>query len=167
MRPPLRKPSRNTQVTISVLDRLMDDRPDETHETRHTNPSDLQAQKRMVARDMEHLLNARRPDWQEALAEFPETEGSVFNYGIPDLSGLSLLSPDDRQYLRASLEQAISHNEKRLKNVRVILEVARNQERVLHFRVDAVLEIHPSRPAVMFDAVLQLNSNVYKVKGEG
>ena len=166
MRPQSRKPGRNTQVTISVLDRLLDDRPDETHETRHMIPSDLQAQKRMVARDMEHLLNARRPDWQEALSEFPETAGSVFNYGIPDLSGLSLLSPDDRQYLRASLEQAISHNEKRLKNVRVILEVARNLDRVLHFRVDAVLEIHPSRPAVMFDAVLQLNSNVYKVKGD-
>lgn len=167
MRPLSRKPSRNTQITISVLDRLMDDHPDETHETRNFSPTDLQAQKRMVARDMEHLLNSRRPDWQEALAGFPETAGSIFNYGIPDLSGLSLLSPDDRQYLRASLEQAISHNEKRLKNVRVILEMARNLERVLHFRVDAVLEIHPFRPAVMFDAVLQLNSNVYKVKGEG
>ena len=37
-------------------------------------------------------------------------------------------------------------------------------ERLLHFRVDALLQVHPRRPPVSFDATLQLSSNAYKVR---
>jgi type VI secretion system protein ImpF len=50
-----------------------------------------------------------------------------------------------------------------LTKVRVSLDAPRETERMLRFRVDAVLKVHPSRPPVVFDAMLQLSSNAYQI----
>ncbi|WP_047239133.1 type VI secretion system baseplate subunit TssE, partial [Chromobacterium subtsugae] len=101
----------------------------------------------------------------ELFEPFPRARDSLLSYGIPDLSGISLLNPDDRETLREQLRRSIELHEPRLSRVRVNLDAPRELERHLRFRVDAVLKVHPHRPPVTFDATLQLSSNVYKVQG--
>lgn len=155
----------SARVQASILDRLLDDAPDELRESA-TGQYDIRALKQSVARDLEALLNTRKGDVDARLAEFPLARRSVIGFGVSDLTSISLLNPDDRARLREELRSAIIHYEPRLTRVRVELEAPRETERMLRFRVDAVLSTHPSRPPVTFDATLQLSSKVYRVMGQ-
>lgn len=147
----------------SVLDRLLDDHPEVTSNTpMFFEVADF---KRALARDLEALLNTRILDHSELLEPYPLAGQTVINFGIPDLSGLSLLNPDDREYLRDRVRRAIECHEPRLTRVRITLELPRDGERLLRFRVDAVLKVHPHKPPVSFDATLQLSSNAYQITG--
>jgi type VI secretion system protein ImpF len=150
-------------VHASVLDRLLDDDPGSPHDDSATL-YDVRALKQSVARDLEALLNTRTAEFDKALARYPLARNSILGYGVSDLSSISLLNPDDRARLRAELTRAIEQFEPRLKRVSVGLEEPRELERMLRFRVDAVLSTHPSRPPVSFDATLQLSTKVYRVK---
>lgn len=155
---PLTSPLRQVVSVPSVLDRLLDDEPRREAE-RLTFASDLAAYKRAVARDLEALLNSRCFDPGGRIEDYPEARRSVLTFGIADLSSLSLLNPDDRARLRERIRAAIERHEPRLSAVRVTLEPPRGLERLLRFRVDAVLRVHPRRPPVRFDALLHLSSN--------
>jgi len=148
----------------SILDRLMDDTPDNQH-NEAVMLFDLTQFKRALARDLESLLNTRTMENAELLESYPLAKSSMLQFGIPDLSGISLLNPDHRELLRERLRQAIEHHEPRLSRVRVHLDAPRELERHLRFRVDAILKVHPHRPPITFDATLQLSSSVYRVPG--
>ncbi|MFC3531975.1 type VI secretion system baseplate subunit TssE [Vogesella facilis] len=155
---------RHTRILPSVLDRLLDDQPDISH---GADPLqyELPQFRRALARDLESLLNTRVMSQPALFDAHTLANDSMLQYGIPDLSGISLLNPDDRELLREQLRRAIEIHEPRLSRVRVNLDAPRELERHLRFRVDAVLKVHPHRPPVSFDATLQLSSNVYKVQG--
>ncbi|AVG15873.1 MULTISPECIES: type VI secretion system baseplate subunit TssE [Chromobacteriaceae] len=155
---------RHAQILPSVLDRLLDDEPDQSH-IESISLFELSQFKRALARDLEALLNTRLMPLDELMESFPQACESLLTFGIPDLSGISLLNPDDRELLREQLRRSIELHEPRLSRVRVNLDAPREMERHLRFRVDAVLKVHPHRPPVTFDATLQLSSNVYKVQG--
>jgi len=155
---------RATTVLPSVLDRLLDDEPEHTQLNERVL-FELSYFRRALARDLESLLNTRLMAQTETFEEYPQASASMLRYGIPDLSGISLLNPDDRELLREQLRRAIETHEPRLSRVRISLDAPRESERHLRFRVDAVLKVHPHRPPVTFDATLQLSSNVYKVQG--
>ncbi|WP_035055123.1 type VI secretion system baseplate subunit TssE [Andreprevotia chitinilytica] len=156
---------RQTLTLPSVLDRLLDDRPSEP-EVAGAMLFEVADFKRSLARDLEALLNTRTLEHEELFDAHPLAGETVINFGIPDLSGLSLLNPDDRELLRERVRKAIDRHEPRLSRVRVSLDLPREGERLLRFRVDGVLKIHPHRPPVSFDATLQLSSNAYKVRGD-
>ncbi|WP_432719731.1 type VI secretion system baseplate subunit TssE [Jeongeupia wiesaeckerbachi] len=153
-------------IQPSILDRLLDDEPDRP-------PSgswmlfDMPDFKRALARDLEALLNTRTIDYSEIFEAYPLAAETMVGFGIPDLSGVSLLNPEDRELLRERIRKAIERHEPRLGRVRISLEAPRELERALRFRVDAILKIHPHRPPVAFDATLQLSSNVYKIRPGG
>jgi len=151
-------------VQASVLDRLLDDDPRNAQEA--AVQYDVRQLKQSVARDLEALLNTRKGDIDELLERYPLARDSVIGFGVSDLTSISLLNPDDRARLRGQLNSAIERFEPRLSHVQVELEAPREVERMLRFRVDAVLSYHPSRPPVSFDATLQLSSKVYRVKDQ-
>jgi type VI secretion system protein ImpF len=146
----------------SVLDRLLDDTP-EAPQQDVTLYFDLADFKAALARDLESLLNTRVMELDDLFAQFPLSALSVIRYGIPDMTGLSL-----QESLRGQVQYAIELYEPRLSKVRVTFNMPEkpgsHPERLLHFRVDALLKIHPRRPPVSFDATLQLSSNAYKVR---
>lgn len=159
MRPDHRQPL----ITPSVLDRLLDDHPKEAIESHHEMVFDLQHFKQAVARDLEALLNSRYIDREEDIERYPHARRSVINFGMIDLSSLGLLNPDDRALLRDKIRITIEQHEPRLTKIRVTLDIPRELDRMLRFRVDAVLKIHPNKPPVTFDAMLQLSSNAYQI----
>ncbi len=152
-----------TDLVPSVLDRLLDDKPSEPRDgSRHFGVMQLKA---VVARDLEHLLNTRTEATRVIPEDYPESAKSAAAYGLPDFMSYSLASPTDRDRIRRHLEQAIAVHEGRLTRVRVSLEEQKEHDRMLRFRVDALLEVPPEHEKVQFDAVLQLNTQTYQVKG--
>lgn len=160
----MRSRSHDSVITPSVLDRLLDDDPKATVEAHSAMYFDLRQYKRAVARDLEALLNTRCIDLDGELERYPLANGSVMSFGIIDLSSLSLLNPDDRLLLQDKIRMAIATHEPRLTEVKVTLESPKELERMLRFRVDAVLTVHPNKPPVSFDATLQLSSSSYRIK---
>ena len=157
--------SRQSLVSSSLLDRLMDDSPQTSTEAQSKTLYDVASYKRSVARDLEALLNTRCAYLgDEMLNLYPWSRDSLLQFGIVDLSSLSLLNPNDRMFLQDSIHKTIERYEPRLGKVRVSMQISHEKNQMLRFRVDALLKIHPSRPPVTFDAMLQLSSNTYVVK---
>ena len=98
----------------SVLDRLLDDEPELSHEPLTSRFQHVSQLKKAVARDLEALLNTRQETLEEVPAEFTEVSRSLLVYGLPDFTTFTLLSQNDRTRVRRSIEQAIARFEPRL-----------------------------------------------------
>jgi type VI secretion system protein ImpF len=160
-------PGSNPEVRTypSILDRLLDDEPEVAREPLHQRFHGVQQLKRAVTRDLEALFNTRQEQLTTLPAACSEVQHSLLIYGLPDFTAWSLLSSADRQRLRRVLEQAIATCEPRLTRVQVTLEPPREYERVVRFRVEALLRVEPVPESVTFDAVLQLHTLEYVVRG--
>ena len=155
---------RESNLLPSVLDRLLDDRPGVTSEPVVSRAQNLRALKRSVARDLEALLNTRRELLEEPPEDLVEVGRSIITYGLPDFTSFNLSATDDRARLRRCLEDAVTTFEPRLRRVKVAIEPARPHERVLRFRIDALLRTDPSPEPVVFDMVLQLHTQEYVIQ---
>ena len=144
----------------SLLDRLVD-RPLPEDGGRRVAVNEIRQQ---VSRDLEDLLNTRSEGARLIPDTFKECRASSLTYGILDFSSFSVLSPQDRDRIRRSLEQSISQHESRLTRVRVTLEPQRETDRALRFRVDALLDLGEENEKVQFDAVLQVATQVCTVR---
>jgi type VI secretion system protein ImpF len=150
----------------SILDRLLDNAPDVSHEPPPDRFQNLRQLKQAVTRDLEALLNTRQEVWEELPAEFTELRRSLLTYGLPDFTALSLLDPHDRTRIRRAVEQAIATFEPRLTRVRVTLEAPRPHEHTVRFHIEALLRVEPAPAPVTFDAMLQLPTQEYVVRGQ-
>jgi len=152
-------------VTLSVLDRLLDDDPKHSAEVPLSRPQSLRALKAGLKRDLEWLLNTRRtidspPDSSR------ETLRSVYHYGFADISSKSVLSPEDQGDLVKEMESAIALFEPRLKHVKVRMESAGGGTQRLSFVIEGLLQVDPAPEPVRFDTVLEIGTGQYAVKGE-
>ncbi|WP_332670541.1 type VI secretion system baseplate subunit TssE [Aromatoleum sp.] len=145
----------------SLLDRLLDDAPGAPFDAT-PSPFGAAAPKAALARDLEALLNTR-VSALSGIDALPLAARSILTFGIPDFSGLSLLSADDCETVRERVRRTIAAHEPRLTEVRVTLDALPGAERKLRFRVDAVLR-KPYDAPVRFDAVLDLASSAYRVR---
>jgi type VI secretion system protein ImpF len=153
-------------VTQSVLERLIDSDPGAETEPPQTRAQSVRQLKAALRRDLEWLLNTRQipggvPE------DFPGLEGSLYAYGLPDVSNLNASSTRDRNRLLRMLESTIMAFEPRLSGVKVsLLEAGSNSGRQLRFQIEGLLLMDPAPELISFDTVLQLSSGEYQVKGE-
>ncbi len=153
------------RITLTVLDRLIDDEPNVSSEAPASRQKSLRQLKAAVRRDLEWLLNTRQ--MVDAVPpDLKETTRSLAVYGLPDFTSYSIKSPSERNRVRRALENAISTFEPRLEDVTVSLDPMHETERVIRFRVDARLKVDPVPEPITFDTVLQLGSGQYLVQGE-
>lgn len=147
----------------TLLERLSDSAPhlpSDSHPVRLITVDEL---KDSVAQDLEALLNCRCVHDEDSFRRFPEVLKSIGSYGMGDFVGLSLANPADRNHICRSLERTIAIHERRLTQVRVLLEVDSVAVNRLHFAIHALLVVHPSAEPVFFDALLQPSSLQYSV----
>lgn len=153
-------------VTQSVIERLIDLDPAAKTDAPQTRSQSVRQLKAGLRRDLEWLLNTRQiaggvPE------QFPELEGSLYGYGLPDVSNMSASSIRDRNRLLRTLESTITAFEPRLSGVKVsIVESGQNSGRQLRFQIEALLLMDPSPELISFDTVLELSSGEYQIKGE-
>jgi type VI secretion system protein ImpF len=163
-------PSSERRVVPGLLDRLLDDDPQATVEPPWREGQVIRELKRSLRRDLEDLLNARRPldALPEGLAELP---ASLANYGLPDLQSLEVRETHDIQRLCRLIEDCIRRFETRLKNISVTPLIEPGQERPLdrrlRFAIDAVLVAEPLREAVRLRSAVDAGSNAIIVEASG
>jgi type VI secretion system protein ImpF len=161
------QPDAATAVTLSVLDRLIDEDPDSRVETPPTRSQSVRLMKTAVRRDLEWLLNTRRVAMPPS-ESLREVNRSAYIYGLPDFTTYSLSSPKDQARLVRYLQSTVKLFEPRLANIRIIpLPDNTPGTRTLHFRIEGLLLMDPAPELVSFDTVLELTSGEYEVENEG
>lgn len=152
-------------IILSVLDRLIDEDPRRSEEAPLSRAQSVRELKAAVRRDLEWLLNTRQP--LIPVPEGSELEDSLFYYGLPDVTSLSISSLKDRQRLTEAIEQALVKFEPRIANVRVtLLSTGAENISVLRFLIEGLLRLDPSPEPIRFDTLLDMSSKEYKVQGE-
>jgi type VI secretion system protein ImpF len=152
-------------VTLSLLDRLIDEDLKRSGEVHLTRSQSVRKLRDAVRRDLEWLLNTRQP--LVPAADSSELQDSLYMYGLPDITSLSVANIKDRQRLAQAIQAAVIKFEPRIANPRVNL-VTTGDEKVpaLRFAIEGMLRIDPNPEHVSFDTVLELSSGEYKVQGE-
>lgn len=144
-------------VTQSLLDRLtsQDDWPT-------TRGSSLSMYRDGIKRDVEWLLNSRRPHVDE-IGPYPLANNSVFNYGFPDLLQFSGVQTDSTA-LQFAIQQTVRTYEPRIRDPRVLLARRDTLNRSLRFHVEGRLMFENGEEEISFDTVLEITSGEYEVK---
>lgn len=157
--------SDDRQLVPTILDRLLDDNPGQAHDPLRTSGFLLRELKKSVRRDLENLLNTRYR-CREIPSHLEELETSLLSYGIPDFTGAVFANEDDRRDLRRIIERIIRQFEPRFKEVTVHLDTkSTSNDRVIRFRIDALLHADPAPEPVVFDSQLEPSSNMFFVSG--
>lgn len=139
-------------VLPSLLDRLIDDEPDQISERAQSAPVLLRDIKVNLRRDLEWLLNTRLYRSQD-FSKYPELQRSLIAYGLPDFSTVQLGSDEHREQFRAIIQATIERLEPRLRRVQVeISPLGEAHERTLYLRINAVLLIEPDPVPLLFDS---------------
>ena len=153
-------------ITLSVLDRLIDQDPRTSAEAPAPRAQSVRQLKNSVKRDLEWLLNNRRI--ADEPSEFLREVGrSLYTYGLPDFSAYSIGSAKEQSKLIRVLQNAVRLFEPRLANVRIVpVEMTTTGTRKVRFRIEGLLLMDPAPEHISFDTVLQLNNGSYQVKGD-
>jgi type VI secretion system protein ImpF len=139
----------------SVLDRLIDDAPDDAHDPPISPSEAMRRLRRSVQRDLEALLNARRR-WRSWPAHLRGLTVSPMGYGIPDFASGAFNERSAREELRAEIETTIRRFEPRFLSVSVTLvDQPDSLEPTLHMRIDALLRAEPEPERLAFDTVME------------
>jgi type VI secretion system protein ImpF len=147
----------------SILDRLID--PD-SQGTAWRQGYGVDQMVEAVQRDLEELLNTR-----QSHAGLPEEYGEVLNsivgYGLPDLTSLNALTPQQREEIGRVLEAGVAKYEPRLRDIRAtMLDPGDGKQRSVRFRIDARLCLDPA-PEVSFETIMELTTGRYSVQQPG
>lgn len=145
----------------SLLDRLTDDAPAERSESRDQRVLTAQRLRAALLRDLAWLLNTGHLETVEDLQDYPEARRSVVNYGIPDLTGLTIAGADTAQIEKA-VRQAIADFEPRIspQSLRVTAETGEDggARNALVFRIDGELWAKPAPQALCLKTQVDLET---------
>lgn len=142
------------RVQSPLLDRLIDDAPDQQRDPPVSAGDSLVALRNSVRRDLEALLNARRR-WRSWPAHMTQLATSPLGYGIPDFASGAFNEARRQEELRIEIEETIRRFEPRFLSVRVhLVDTQERLETTLRLRIEAMLHAEPAPEAVTFDTLV-------------
>ncbi|WP_187290247.1 type VI secretion system baseplate subunit TssE [Terriglobus saanensis] len=151
----------NTRETIfvqSVLDRLREKTSWPT-----TRAASLRYLKEAIRRDIEDLLNTRRPPIPE-IENYPLANVSVLNMGLQDISQLGSSADGRLEEIQRAVQQCIETFEPRLQNLIVTAKNGSTPRREIWLTIEATIQVQPAAETISFDTMLDLTSGMYSVK---
>ncbi|MCA8951017.1 MAG: type VI secretion system baseplate subunit TssE [Planctomycetes bacterium] len=118
--------------------------------------------RREVLRDLQFLLNTRG-GVSAAANSFKHVRDSIVNYGVPDLSKMTIGSDEDKRRLRAVIADVIGRFEPRIDKKTIAVELIADGEEddeedeigSIRFRVRAVLDVKPIRETFTFHTEIE------------
>ena len=156
--------SKAQKLRPSILDRLIDDRPDQNSEMEKNRHQVLNELRESVRRDLEDLLNTRFRAIS-APQGMSELNNSLINYGLPDLHTINFLSVEGKEEFCRTVADHIIQFEPRFKSVRVItMDDTWTEDTSLNFRIEAVMYAEPAPEEVVFDSALEPISAIVNVQ---
>jgi type VI secretion system protein ImpF len=154
-------------VRLSLLDRLIDNEPEQLVDKPMSAAQTLAALRRSVLRDLEALMNTRRR-WRSWAPESTQLAVSSVGYGIPDFTAGVVNDPVQRERLRAEIETTIRRFEPRFDRLRVILmENTDPLEPRLRLRIEALLHAQAAHEPVAFETVIDTATADVVVRDQG
>ena len=150
----------------SLLDRLTDDEPTKQVESREQRVFSLSRLREAVLRDLAWLLNTTEFEAGTVLDAYPEVRHSVVNYGIPDLSGVSVSSANIGE-LERDLRQAIIDFEPRILSRSLAVRLQTNESQMSHnamtFLIEGELWAQPVPLRMYFKTEIDLDIGAVQV----
>jgi type VI secretion system protein ImpF len=137
-------------ITHSLLDRLIDEDPDQAIEPAQTDAQALEHYKAGLRRDLEALLNSKRAD-VPAVERYEGLDRSVVAFGIADISTEDLATQGARDRVRRMVAQAIRVHETRLTQVDVEIDDGPSSSGI-RLRISAQLSLTKGRDSVVYEA---------------
>ena len=149
-----------------LLDRLTDEHPESTQESRDQRVISLRRFRHGVLRDLRWLLNTGSRTERDGLDEFGEAERSVLNYGIPDLCGMTAsgISPGD---VERRMLDAIRLFEPRILRESLAVKVVGldpNSHNAISFEISGDLWAEPLPDQLYIKTELDLETGQFDVK---
>lgn len=142
------------RAQLPLLDRLMDDAPDQERDRILSNVEVLEALRASVRRDLQSLLNARRR-WRSWPAGLKELATSPVAYGLPDFAAGAFGDPGRRETLRREVEETIRRFEPRFVSLKVhLVEGHDTLTGTLRLRIEALLDADPAPEPIGFDTLV-------------
>ena len=151
--------SRNYDVPFGLF--LME-RLSERREQPRAKTASLRVLKEAIRHDLEAVLNTRRP-MARLVEPFPETRGTVLDYGLEDFSDLHDTTKGHLLAMQQAVERCLAEFEPRLQDVTVNVQKGFTEKRELHLHIEARLPLYPSVETIFFDTVFDLTSQTYLV----
>ncbi len=149
-------------LRLSLMDQLIDDAPESKVEAVPTANQVYQSVVDGLKRDLLELLNTRERclSWPVQLTEL---EHSVLAYGIPDVTGAHLAAVSDRDKFLSSLGPIIRRCDPRFRTVKVVAgDMKESADRVLHFRIESVVQVEGGQEALAFDFKLEPTTRTFE-----
>jgi type VI secretion system protein ImpF len=150
----------------SLLDRLTDDEPGKLEESREKRVISATRLRDCVTRDVSWLLNCVSLDVGVDLDDYPEVARSVVNFGIPDLTGVSL-SGINSDTLQRQIKEVILAFEPRLTASTLRVTVNSNQKRMdrqaLRFNIESEMWAQPIPLNLYLKTEVDLETGNFKV----
>lgn len=154
----------------SLLDRLCDDEPQATQESRDKRVMSLRRLREAVLRDLAWLLNTNDLTSAEDLRDYPLVSQSVLNYGMPALAGHTV-SNVELPAIERLLKQAIINFEPRvLKNtlkVRVVAADDQMNHNAMSFVIEGDLWAQPIPQRLYLKTEIDLETGSVTVTDQG
>jgi type VI secretion system protein ImpF len=152
-----------------LLDRLTDNEPEVSKESRDQRVVSIRRYKRAVLRDLGMILNTKRHPLHDNIYEFSEAARSVLNYGIPDVCGatISAISPAE---FESQVKQAFLCFEPRISrkqlSVRLVTPLDSANIRTISFEIEGELWAQPLPDHLFVKTEVDLETGHHKLKGE-
>lgn len=150
----------------ALLDRLTDNEPDKTVESRDSRILSIEKLHDCVVRDLSWLLNSENAASTLDLTDHPQVAASTLNFGIPSLSG-QMMSRMDRRKLEEDIRVSIVRFEPRLLadsiRVHALLEESESQPHSIRFEIEATLWAQPLPLQLLVKAEVDLETSNFNV----
>lgn len=145
----------------SLLDRLTDDEPGNLREPLERRIFSIRRLRESVLRDLGWLLNTTNMSHRDDIDRYEEAVGSVINYGIVDLAGMTSTSIDAKD-LASQVRAAIVRFEPRLLHESLIVEAEIDHDSMAHntlrMRVEGELWAVPAPLRILINTAFDLES---------
>lgn len=153
--------SQKERLQPSLLDRLTDRDPERKVESRTERVLSLQQLRKSVIRDIGWLLNTGNLAVGQNLENFPDVTHSVINYGMPELSGMSVANIDT-ETLISNIKQSIVDFEPRiLRNtikINIVVDEDKMNNKAVSFEIEGELWAQPAPLRVYLKTELDLET---------
>lgn len=153
----------------SLLDRLTDDEPGNSKESRDKRVLSIRKLRDYIRRDLAWLLNTGNLSDVQDLSDYPLVAESVVNYGMPDLTGITVSNADEGA-LERHLRQVILRYEPRILRNSLRVSVTRSDEmsaNALKFEIECDMWSEPVPERLYLKSEIDLETGSIKIGDAG
>lgn len=145
----------------SLLDRLTDDEPNSTVESREQRVLSMTRLRECVERDLAWLLNTENMSSRQRISDCPDAMRSVVNFGIPSLTGKASTTQESHQLDRQILQAIYTFEPRLIRDTVVVRRLPGGMDtnrNAMQFEIEADLWGQPLPQHLYFHTEIDLDT---------